>query len=746
MTKNDLIEVVMIVKNAVSLIDECISHNAPFVDYFTILDTGSTDGTCKAVNRALSRPGLRGRLHKMIFVPPVSPFDFSKARNEACKLARGKSTYILMLDDSYLLEDGGKLREKLGISPYMPMAIQIRDELTQQYYWSTRLFPTSFGVRYKYRVHEELDYNGEVMYLDSNECGYILDRGHPSHLRRSENRHVRDLEALKLDIIDYPLDPRPLYYLAKTYHRLGNHKGSIETYERLALMQNKHEDYDFAAAYDPLCLKWEEEEVDDHEFEKQLRQVGAKFPDRVEPLYKLAVFLKERNRHYLGFLRQAMHVKEKPESCILIDRNILNFSVPYMLMEYYIEGGRYSESVEILRGLEVAFPNCRPLRNVRYLLNPVNKGSVRLHPRTIVFHTGKGQAPWSPLFAKSQSQSQHISASEIVAVKLASEFRSQGWMACVVGNFDQDQFVDPNTGVEFMHYEVFDDFCLQFIVDVLIVSRFVNNIVYYDNVKAVYLWLHDTMPVFEVHHQIQLHKTKFKGIIYVSKWQHDNVVRHLKLGPQFPAFISRNAITPSYFEPVYSLSTPEEEISLIYTSAPDRALTVLLQAVKRLYENETVKFKVKLTVYCNKAYLDHDMIEMMSDMAGYVILRPRLSQEDIAREYCKSLIWCYPVTKFEETYCVAALEAMCGQCLVVTTPLGALKEITAYGTKSPRGLVVDVDETEIVEAVVATIIDAVERWEDKALPLIQTAYEWGMSQNYETLCQEWIDMVARNSG
>src|SRR5712671_3331456 len=80
----------MIVKNESAVIARCLASVKPWVDCWTIVDTGSSDGTQDIVRDAMR--GLAGELHERPWR------DFGHNRTEALELARGKADYILIID------------------------------------------------------------------------------------------------------------------------------------------------------------------------------------------------------------------------------------------------------------------------------------------------------------------------------------------------------------------------------------------------------------------------------------------------------------------------------------------------------------------------------------------------------------------------------------------------------------------------------------------------------------------------
>ena len=76
----------MIVKNEAPVISRCIDSVRPIIDCWTIVDTGSSDGTQDIIRKELS--DLPGELHERPWR------DFASNRSEALELARGRSDYI----------------------------------------------------------------------------------------------------------------------------------------------------------------------------------------------------------------------------------------------------------------------------------------------------------------------------------------------------------------------------------------------------------------------------------------------------------------------------------------------------------------------------------------------------------------------------------------------------------------------------------------------------------------------------
>src|SRR5262249_53926625 len=86
----------MIVKNEATVIARCLASVRPIIDYWVIVDTGSTDGTQDAIRTSMA--DLPGELHERPWR------DFAHNRTEALELAQPHGEYALIIDADDVLE------------------------------------------------------------------------------------------------------------------------------------------------------------------------------------------------------------------------------------------------------------------------------------------------------------------------------------------------------------------------------------------------------------------------------------------------------------------------------------------------------------------------------------------------------------------------------------------------------------------------------------------------------------------
>ena len=101
--KSKTVTLCMIVKDEAHVIERCLSSVLPMIDYWVIVDTGSTDGTQQKIKDFFDRNGIKGELHQSTWT------DFGTNRSEALAYAQKTGhDYSLMIDaDEILVFDPG---------------------------------------------------------------------------------------------------------------------------------------------------------------------------------------------------------------------------------------------------------------------------------------------------------------------------------------------------------------------------------------------------------------------------------------------------------------------------------------------------------------------------------------------------------------------------------------------------------------------------------------------------------------
>ena len=220
---DNLLHLVMIVKNGAEFMEKMLRTNMASFDEWTILDTGSTDDTVAIIKRVLVGK-KKGRLVQEPFI------NFRDSRNRAFELAGTSCTYNLVLDDTYELRGNvrGFLRDIRGDQYADSFSMYISSHDNQ--YISNRITRSCRGLRYIYRIHEVIDPKDNVNVCLPVGAASIFDIRSEKMQQRTISRKPYDIEMLQLDLAELPDDPRSLYYLGQTYALMGQHEQAYEYY------------------------------------------------------------------------------------------------------------------------------------------------------------------------------------------------------------------------------------------------------------------------------------------------------------------------------------------------------------------------------------------------------------------------------------------------------------------------------------------------------------------------------------
>ena len=719
-----LLELVMIVKNSGNILQRCLQKNKRYIDYWTILDTGSTDNTPDIIREELK--DTPGQLHFSQFT------NFKDMRNMAFDLASKSCKYMIVLDDSYEIRNGDKLRTYLQNIKADVITLKIGyitgSDYLHNLYYSNRITRTSSNIRYMYRVHEALNIPKKSKHVWVDEKSFcLIDNKVEEHKDRTNSRLKKDIELLLLDNEELPNDSRILFYLTRTYLNSYD-KINAKKYAKKLLEITTINEFKYYA--ENLLITLEYYDTDNRKLlQQKLLQLQVKHQDRAEPSYKLAVSFYEEGEY--NKVNKVMDSLIKVPIPVLmtcdLEHDIYEYNIRYLYVEIKFKLGLFNEGIVILKDLLSKYPNDQKLLNMKYAVcDDLTKSSINFGQKTIIIHTGELPFYWDP------KNNLSISGSEYMAMYIGEEFVNLGYRVFIFGNFDDlinhKDYQTTINKVQYIDNSYFSDFCLSYTIDYLIVSRNLNMLTYYKNIKSVYLWLHDTLPLGD-YRFIQVHQEKFKGIICISEWQKQYNIKNVKF-PSESIYVSRNAIHPKRF-----LKNSENIIKtpfrFIYTSDPNRGLSNFLEMIdplKSRYPQST------FYIFGKYNQINEEMMKIITDRSEYVFLSPRVSQDQLVIELQKSDVWLYP-TIFTETYCISSVEAMASQCLVASFKLAALTEIVG-----DRGVMIDVrkdsdlveERKELFEKLCNVLDD-----QEKKNEIVERGYQWALKQDFYTLAMDW---------
>ena len=319
----------LIVKNESHVIEELLRSVNPLIDTWTIVDTGSSDGTPDLILRIMQELGKPGRL----FHRPWR--DFGANRTEALELARGTATYHWVIDaddqvvgelrfpelslPSYLLRYGGKftyLRQQL-----------FRDDLPWRYVGVLHEYPS---CGYEVEIGEITG----TYYIESRRLG---DRN------RDPNKYLKDALVLEAGLREEPHNPRYWFYLGQSYFDAGVFPKALDAYRRRVDMQGWLEEAAFAQLRVGLCL--EKLGAPTREITAALLEAWRMRPVRAEPLYHLGRILRLQGENELAamFSRHALAIPQ-PHDKLFVDGEVYDYGAAdeFSVAAYYAQSDTVS--------------------------------------------------------------------------------------------------------------------------------------------------------------------------------------------------------------------------------------------------------------------------------------------------------------------------------------------------------------------------------------------------------------------
>jgi glycosyltransferase involved in cell wall biosynthesis len=280
----------MIVKDESLVIRRCLDSVKGLIDYWVIVDTGSTDGTQAVITDYLQ--DIPGELHERPWK------NFGHNRNEALELARGKADYFLFIDaDDRLVFAEGFAMPDLELDCYCVVQQTSHSHTTRTQH-IVLLAKDQPDLHWEGVLHEGLvaaaQKTSAVLQNVINE--YL----HDGHRSKDEDSYKKDVQMLEAALLQEPQNSRYVFYLAQSYASCGDAPAAMRYYEKRATMGGC-EDEVFYSLY-RIGLLQRSLKFPQETFQKSFSDAYRFRPSRAEPLFELAGSFIESGNYPLGYL------------------------------------------------------------------------------------------------------------------------------------------------------------------------------------------------------------------------------------------------------------------------------------------------------------------------------------------------------------------------------------------------------------------------------------------------------------
>jgi tetratricopeptide (TPR) repeat protein len=315
-----------IVKNEEKTLPRLINSCKGILDYWVIIDTGSTDNTISVVKEQLS--GVPGELHESPFI------NFGHNRTELVQKAKGKADYLLLMDaDMSVIIDKSFNRKNLTADMYQVRYVGGID------FSQPLLVSGHVDWHYEGYTHEYIMFDGDFSMekLQGLKVNHFYDGGSRG------DKFNRDIKFCTQEIVDHPNRSRPHFYLAQTHQNMGNYNDAITSYQKRIKMGGWDEEIYYSLYQVGICLYLLKN------FDSailQFLEANNQRPTRFEALFMVGQIFRERKRYSTAkmFFEKIIKMPYPKNDILFIHRTQQDYLADFELgiCNYWL--GRYKDA------------------------------------------------------------------------------------------------------------------------------------------------------------------------------------------------------------------------------------------------------------------------------------------------------------------------------------------------------------------------------------------------------------------
>ncbi len=322
----------MIVKDESQVIKRSLASVKNIIDYWVIVDTGSTDETKNIIKECLK--DIPGELHERPWV------NFEYNRNEALSLAKNKGNYLLFIDADEQLDSSEALKTISLDKDFYFISVH------QSYTDFHRIFLINNALKWSWQgvLHEEL-ISTEAKNFEILDGVSLLATFQDGHRTQDPEKHLKDAQILEAAIQKDPENRRYVSFLAQTYLVAKDYQSALKNFKKRISMGGCEEET-FWALYQIGCLQ----ELLDHPHEEIVDSYCKAYafrPSRAEPIFQLAYRFYKSKNYVLGYTlsKLALSIPYPTNDSIYVIRPIYDYQLRLLMANCAHQLGKFEEAI-----------------------------------------------------------------------------------------------------------------------------------------------------------------------------------------------------------------------------------------------------------------------------------------------------------------------------------------------------------------------------------------------------------------